>query len=148
MNYLLRYLSTLLQHARVVQAMSLVVMSLASLLILAGSCLAGFSLPDTRGPTFPFFCAFLSPGFRGPTVTDNQPSESDRLLFEQNCTLCHTTELVIRATEGWDRNRIRSALDHLNRLNPAMPDYKGTPREKDRLADYIFMLNKERKPRQ
>jgi hypothetical protein len=78
--------------------------------------------------------------FNRPTASENRAVDS-RILFEQNCTLCHTQELVQRKTAGWDRNRIRSALDNLNRLNPAMPDYKGTSREKDRLADYIFRLN-------
>ncbi len=66
----------------------------------------------------------------------------NQLLFEQNCTLCHTTELVKNRTAGWSKTRIRNALDHLNRLHSAMPDYKGTPEEKDRLADYIQQLNR------
>jgi hypothetical protein len=84
--------------------------------------------------------------FNRPAPPENRGFDSDRILFEQNCTLCHTQELVQRKTAGWDRDRIRSSLDNLNLLNPAMPDYKGTPREKERLTDYIIRLNNWGRP--
>ncbi len=87
-----------------------------------------------------FLTGGLFPAFEGPADTQGKTLQ-DQFLFEQNCTLCHSTELVRNRTAGWTKNRIRSALDHLNRLHPAMPDYKGTPNEKDRLADYILRLN-------
>ncbi|MEZ4485606.1 MAG: c-type cytochrome [Syntrophotaleaceae bacterium] len=72
---------------------------------------------------------------------------NDQLLFEQNCTLCHNSELVRERTAGWSRTRIRRALDNLQQLNPTMPDYRGTPQEKERLADYILQLNRPSKLR-
>jgi hypothetical protein len=88
---------------------------------------------------------YLTGGFfkppPAPIIDNGTPAVRDRLLFEQNCTLCHTTRLVRERTSGWSRDRIRAALDQLNRLHPAMPDYQGTAREKDRLADYIYLLN-------
>ena len=106
---------------------------LLPVLLLALMSRSGFCLPRTTQPSTDFFLR--------TTHGENRSIDSDRILFEQNCTLCHTQELVRKKTAGWERSQIRSALDHLNRLNPAMPDYKGTPAEKDRIADYIFLLH-------
>ncbi len=83
----------------------------------------------------------LYPSVEKPADTQ-QEMPPNQLLFKQNCTLCHTTELVKDRTVDWSKSRIRDALDQLNRLHSAMPDYKGTPKEKDRLADYIYQLNR------
>jgi mono/diheme cytochrome c family protein len=64
-------------------------------------------------------------------------------LFESRCTLCHPADLVKARTAAWDRSKIRRALDNLNKLQSAMPDYDGTPKQKDLLADYIFSLRRE-----
>ncbi|MEZ4599798.1 MAG: cytochrome c [Syntrophotaleaceae bacterium] len=104
-------------------------------LVLALTPGPGFCLPRAMRPSTDFFIR--------TTHTENRSIDSDRILFEQNCTLCHTRELVLNKTADWERDEIRSALDYLNRLNPAMPDYKGTPAEKDRIADYIFLLNND-----
>ncbi len=125
---------------------------LVSLLVLWGasreavcSPLAVSGTPDKPGTEQVFTSYHLTGGFfgrRAAPATDGEPSKArDRLLFEQNCTLCHTADLVKERTAGWSRSRIRTALDQLNRLHPAMPDYLGTPQEKDRLADYIYLLN-------
>lgn len=100
---------------------------------------------DNRGRKV--LAALLSGGlFQEPKqpVTAGPEAAENRLLFEQNCTLCHAAELVRERTAGWSRGRIRQALDELNRLHPAMPDYRGTAQEKDRLADYIRHLNRLR----
>jgi mono/diheme cytochrome c family protein len=96
---------------------------------------------DERQVLAAFLTDGLFPVFKKEAETPRE-SPPDQLLFEQNCTLCHTTELVRNRTANWSQGRIRRALDHLNRLHPAMPDYKGTPSEKDRLADYIYGLNR------
>jgi cytochrome c5 len=49
--------------------------------------------------------------------------------------------LVKTKTDGWNLERIRSALDKLSALNPAMPDYAGSSAEKDQLAGFIVSLN-------
>jgi hypothetical protein len=38
---------------------------------------------------------------------------------------------------GWSREKMRTVLDKLSALNPAMPDYNGSTAEKDALADYM-----------
>ncbi len=96
---------------------------------------------DERQVLAAFLTDGLFPSFEKPA----EPAKEippDQLLFEQNCTLCHTTELVGTRTASWSKVRIRLALDNLNQLHPAMPDYKGTPSEKDRLTEYILHLNR------
>jgi mono/diheme cytochrome c family protein/cytochrome bd-type quinol oxidase subunit 1 len=61
-------------------------------------------------------------------------------LFTTHCTICHPQRLVKERTAPWDRKKIRWALDNLNRLQSAMPNYKGTAEEKDLIAGYIFSL--------
>ncbi len=61
-------------------------------------------------------------------------------LFTTHCTICHPQSLVKERTAAWDRKKIRWALDNLNRLQSAMPDYNGTAEEKDLIAGYIFSL--------
>ncbi len=125
---------------------------LVSLLVLLGasreaacSPLAVSGILDKPGTKQVLTSYHLTGGFFGrraaPATGGELSRDMDRLLFEQNCTLCHTAELVKKRTASWSRNRIRTALDQLNQLHPAMPDYLGTPQEKDRLADYIYLLN-------
>jgi mono/diheme cytochrome c family protein len=67
--------------------------------------------------------------------------EDGKRLFLKHCTICHPEGLVKVKTAGWELKRIRLALDNLNGLQPAMPDFKGPPAEKDLIAGYIYSLN-------
>jgi len=58
-------------------------------------------------------------------------------LFEENCAACHSLDQIKPKMNGWSREKMRASLDKLSALNPAMPDYTGTPAEKDVLADYM-----------
>jgi cytochrome c5 len=62
-------------------------------------------------------------------------------LFQDNCIFCHDAGLVKAKTVDWSREQVRSALDKLSALNPAMPDYNGSSAEKDQLAVFIVSLN-------
>jgi mono/diheme cytochrome c family protein len=62
-------------------------------------------------------------------------------LFQDNCISCHDSGLIKTKTAGWSPEKIRTALDKLSALNPAMPDYAGTAAEKDQLAAFIVSLN-------
>ena len=62
-------------------------------------------------------------------------------LFRNNCIFCHDSGLIKTKTAGWSSERVRSALDKLSALNPAMPDYAGSSTEKDQLAAFILSLN-------
>jgi mono/diheme cytochrome c family protein len=88
---------------------------------------------------------YIIKGIQGKSVTlvegeNKVQGEEGKKLFESRCTLCHPADLVKRRTASWDRNKIRWALDNLNRLQSAMPDYDGTPKQKDLLADYIYSM--------
>jgi mono/diheme cytochrome c family protein len=88
--------------------------------------------------------AFLVSGVHGrplPGAEAARAADASRETFEANCILCHSEHLVKSRTAGWDRQRIRKALDRLSALNPAMPDFQGSPAEKDRIADYIVSLH-------
>ncbi len=90
---------------------------------------------------------YIIKGIQGKTVTFAEErhgaTEKGEELFEAHCTICHPKELVKDRTAGWDRKKIRWALNNLNRLQSAMPDYGGTPEEKDQIADYIFSMRGE-----
>jgi len=58
-------------------------------------------------------------------------------LYEENCAACHGFDLIKPKLIGWSRAKVRTSLDKLSALNPAMPDYTGTAVEKDALADYL-----------
>lgn len=85
--------------------------------------------------------AYLAAGLHGrplpPATPEGPGSNGAKAAFEENCTQCHAEELVMERTKGWDRSRIRKALDGLNALNPAMPDFAGAPETKDLIADHI-----------
>jgi mono/diheme cytochrome c family protein len=88
---------------------------------------------------------FLFSGIHGrplPGEEAYRAADALRETFEANCTVCHDADLVKSRTAGWDRQRIRKALDRLSALNPAMPDFQGSPAEKDRIADYIVSLQR------
>jgi mono/diheme cytochrome c family protein len=72
-----------------------------------------------------------SPGAAAPA------KDQGATLFEDNCTACHSLDQIKPKLTGWSRDKIRVSLDKLSALNPAMPDYSGTPPEKDAIANYI-----------
>ena len=87
--------------------------------------------------------AFIVEGLQGKAIAeDGTPGGSKgQALFEANCTACHGQDLIHSLTTGWERAKVRKGLDRLSALNPAMPDYQGSPAEKDALADFIVSLN-------
>ncbi len=90
---------------------------------------------------------YIIGGIQGKPVSTVEEAYDEREgkgkeLFVTHCTLCHPQGLVKERTAPWDRKKIRWALDHLNSLQSAMPDYNGTPEEKDLIADYIYSLRK------
>lgn len=63
--------------------------------------------------------------------------EAARDTFEANCTTCHDTDLVKSRTAGWDRQKIRKALDRLEKLRGGMPPRSATPQQKGALAGFL-----------
>ena len=70
---------------------------------------------------------------------EHDPGET---VFENNCSMCHSLEKsynpLLPKVRGWELERIRKALDMLEKLNPAMPPLNATAQEKDDLANYLF----------
>lgn len=69
--------------------------------------------------------------------TDSSVKDQGATLYEENCAACHSLDQIKPKMAGWPKKKIRSALDKLSALNPAMPDYSGTAVEKDFLSDYL-----------
>ena len=65
------------------------------------------------------------------------------VLFDNNCSACHSAEDMQTLVADWDRAVIREALDKLETLSEEMVPYEGTPAEKDSLADFINSLQGE-----
>ncbi len=63
--------------------------------------------------------------------------EQGATLYEENCAACHSLHQIKPKMKGWSRDKVRASLDKLSELNSAMPDYTGTPAEKDAMADYM-----------
>lgn len=78
---------------------------------------------------------------RKPLTSPAAAANPGQEAFRTHCTICHPESLVKSRTAGWDRQKIRWALDHLNTLQPAMPNFTGPPAQKDLIAGYIYSLN-------
>lgn len=72
------------------------------------------------------------------TQTAAPSKDQGATLFSDNCMACHGFDQIKPRITGWGKAKIRSALDKLSALNPAMPDYDGTSADKDALAEYLF----------
>ncbi|MDD2337138.1 MAG: c-type cytochrome [Geobacteraceae bacterium] len=88
---------------------------------------------------------FVIKGIQGKDVTipkaqRKQSMSEGGVLFLSHCTICHPESLVKSRSATWDQKKIRWALDNLNRLQSAMPNFQGTPEEKDQIAAYIYSL--------
>ncbi|MDD2499763.1 MAG: c-type cytochrome [Geobacter sp.] len=95
------------------------------------------AMPDYAGPAADkeamagYLFGLNNPGAAAPA------KDQGATLYEDNCAACHSMDQIKPKITGWSREKIRTALDKLSALNPAMPDYTGTPAEKDAMADYI-----------
>ncbi|GFE60694.1 c-type cytochrome [Geobacter sp. AOG2] len=63
-------------------------------------------------------------------------------IFEQHCSMCHTLRgggnPLLPKLAGWDRQRIRSTLDMLDKLRGGiMPPLSAPPADKDALATFL-----------
>jgi mono/diheme cytochrome c family protein len=69
---------------------------------------------------------------------EHDPGED---VFEENCAMCHTlrggSNPLLPKIAGWDRERIREALDMLEKLQPAMPPLDAPAEEKDALTRFL-----------
>jgi mono/diheme cytochrome c family protein len=87
--------------------------------------------------------AYLTAGLNKKPLTDDAAAAGDRGkgLFEDNCAACHGADVLKSIVAGWPKEKIRTALDKLSALNPAMPDYNAPAADKDAIAGYLHSLN-------
>lgn len=86
--------------------------------------------------------AYIIGGLQGkPLIMPAAAGTQGQKTFRTHCTICHPESLVKSRTAGWTRQKIRWALDNLNTLQPAMPNFTGSPAQKDLIAGYIYSLN-------
>jgi len=83
--------------------------------------------------------AYLTAGLHQKPLDDTASAAGDRgqTLYEENCAACHGIDQIAPNLKTWSRQRVRSSLDNLSAINPAMPDYTGTADEKEALTDYM-----------
>jgi mono/diheme cytochrome c family protein len=85
--------------------------------------------------------AYLTAGLHNKPLTEDAAPPvggGGQALFEDNCVSCHGMDVLKPLMAGWNRPKIRSSLDKLSALNPGMPDYEGSPAEKELMTDYLL----------
>ncbi|BBB33282.1 cytochrome c family protein [Thermotomaculum hydrothermale] len=85
--------------------------------------------------------AFIAGDLLGKEVKEPVKKALDgKTIFEDNCSSCHEPSDFEDLIAGWDKAKIRKALDMLDKLNEEMPPFEGTPQEKDTLTEYLFKI--------
>lgn len=87
--------------------------------------------------------AYLTAGLHKKSLAEDSVAVGGRgkSLFEDNCAPCHAADLLKPKIAGWSKEKIRTSLDKLPALNPAMPDYNAPAADKDAMAGYLHSLN-------
>ena len=87
--------------------------------------------------------AYLVAGLNKKTLTEEVASAGDRgiSLFNDNCAPCHDSAALKPMLAGWSKEKIRTGMDKLSALNPAMPDYDASAADKDAVSAYLHSLN-------
>jgi mono/diheme cytochrome c family protein len=90
--------------------------------------------------------AFVVKGLHGKEVGEGTGTGDSREpgedVFEEHCSMCHTLRgggnPLLPKLAGWDPQRIRHALDMLDKLKGGvMPPLKAPPADKDALAGFL-----------
>ncbi len=85
--------------------------------------------------------AFIAGELLGKEVKEPESQKLDgKTIFENNCSSCHEVEDFEDLISGWSKEKVRKALDMLDKLNEEMPPYEGTPEEKDILTNYLLKI--------
>jgi mono/diheme cytochrome c family protein len=85
--------------------------------------------------------AYLTAGLHNKPLAEDAALPAGgggQALFADNCASCHGMGVLKPLMAGWNRQKIRSSLDKLSALNPGMPDYEGSPAEKELMTDYLL----------
>ncbi len=86
--------------------------------------------------------AFIAGDLLGKEVKEPESQKLDgKTIFENNCSSCHEVEDFEDLISGWSKEKVRKALDMLDKLNEEMPPFEGTPKEKDTLTEYLLKIS-------
>ena len=72
------------------------------------------------------------------------PVAKGRAVYNAACLRCHCIEgynAMKPLVKGWSADTMRTLLDKLDEIKPAMPPFPGTDSEKDALTAYLLTLN-------
>jgi cytochrome c5 len=86
---------------------------------------------------------------KGSTVPA-APDDAGETVFEAHCAMCHALfrggNPLLPKVAGWSLDRIRTALDMLEQLQPAMPPMMASSEDKDRLAAFLHQQSQGGQP--
>jgi mono/diheme cytochrome c family protein len=77
------------------------------------------------------------------TVLDRELAGEGERLFAAQCAACHGAQAdwpIAARLKGRSRDEFYALLDHLRVLNPVMPGFEGSDRERRALAEYLASL--------
>jgi mono/diheme cytochrome c family protein len=110
------------------------------------------AMPDYAGSAAEkdLLAAFiLSLNAAGSTVPAVE-EDAGETVFESHCAMCHSLvegyNPLLPKVSDWNRERIRSALDMLEKLKPAMPPMVAPAEDKDVLAAFLYQKSQGGQP--
>ena len=81
----------------------------------------------------------------GKTADQLSDEERGPAVYNAACLRCHSIEgynAIKPLVKGWSGETVRSVLDKLHEIKPAMPPFPGLDSEKDALSAYLTKLNR------
>ncbi|EAT15969.1 cytochrome ubiquinol oxidase subunit I [Desulfuromonas acetoxidans] len=66
-----------------------------------------------------------------------QPSVSAQAILDDECSMCHSADLVIEWAAALNREGINHGLKHLSEINSSMDDFTGRDDDLEALTDYL-----------
>ncbi|SDO72770.1 c-type cytochrome [Desulforhopalus singaporensis] len=81
------------------------------------------------------------PGDGGEQAPPGAGDDTGRMLFENNCMICHQQEELMSAVEGQGGEELVRMLKTLDEISDEMQPFSGTDKEQRALANYLESLN-------
>ncbi len=81
----------------------------------------------------------------GKTLGQLSELEKGQAVYDAACLRCHSVvgyNAMAPLVKGWSVETIRTVIDRLDEVKPAMPPFPGNASEQDALTAYLLTLNK------